>query len=881
MVFRTKAGSKAGKGKGGGAKSSKKVAGNGSANGNGVAKLRALNPFDVRSNAKTKYEVLGKRVKGQARNVAIARSQAEEKRKKTLAAQFQARNKVNAFKDKRLGEQDPTMSLEDKMMARFQTERKRKMRNAQAFALNDSDDEDQEELFLTHKGAKIDDYDSLNQDAFDAEEGEDDEHSRQMDREIVEKLHFGGGSGAAAEGGEGEHKKSHKEIMQEVMAKSKLYKAERQKNKMAQEDLTEDLDKGFSDILGLLDFRPRKGEAGHKEEKPQMDEFDRLTRELTFEAKAKATERRMTPEELDKREHERLEELEKKRVARMNGEDVDSDNEGDRKGKGKKKAPQMIIMPPTDDSLTANYEVDRRFGGDREQGDDDDEVEGGDEDGDDVDEEEEGDDDDDEEDGDEEGSDAEEEDADEAEDAEAESEEDPEEDEATRKARKRQKQQAAAEELPFVFPCPESPEDLTALFQEHAKGSPEKRDLIVERILKYYSPRLSVDNQNKMKTFLAILVRQFLKWGNQYAVHKTDLDSLSKHLFTLCQSIPDTAGIIFREFLINLYKRTHSTKNNTRWPNLGELLLFRVLIHIFPSSDLRHNVISPMETLVGDCLANGTFKTSLEATSAVFACSLSLQTTLEKKRFMPEVLFCLKKLLRSFIAVSGAEKQHWLHDDLMQSIQNGADDVLEPLNLAAASSTSAAAVLNGALGVVEVVIESYAHLPSFDELLHPVYLLLHEIARSCFDGKQARINGLIAHIHEALEKCWADRRPLRLQTFAPSVLPSFMPKFDENYTVRKDKTLDREKAQTKQLQRQVKRARKNAARELRRDAEFLAREKHKEESERLSEKRESQKEVRRWLEEQNATFNQQVKKGGHMLKGGGSGAGKKPPRIRG
>ena len=47
-----------------------------------------------------------------------------------------------------------------------------------------------------------------------------------------------------------------------------------------------------------------------------------------------------------------------------------------------------------------------------------------------------------------------------------------------------------------------------------------------------------------------------------------------------------------------------------------------------------------------------------------------------------------------------------------------------------------------------------------------------------------------------------------------------------------------------------------------------------------TERKEKQKEVWRWLEEQNATFNEQAKKGGNMLKGGGSGAAKKQRRSR-
>lgn len=356
----------------------------------------------------------------------------------------------------------------------------------------------------------------------------------------------------------------------------------------------------------------------------------------------------------------------------------------------------------------------------------------------------------------------------------------------------------------------------------------------------------------------------------------TQLDALAKHMYTLAQQLSDTAGVVVRELLINLFKRLHSNKARSKWPELAELLLFRALTQIFPTSDLRHNVLSPLETLLGESLVLGALETRQDAVSALFACTLALQITKDKQRFTPEVLVCVRKLLRAF--VSSSEPTHALREDLLAWVaDNSTNDslTLPRLPLAAASSASGPAILHGVLSVVRLASAQYAHLASFDELLYPVYLQLHELSRAVFDGvRSTEVNTTIALVAAQLEQCWAARTPLRLQSFAPAVLPTFTPKFDEAYTLRKDKGADRDRAKLKQLQRQVKRARKGAARELRRDGEFLARAKETEETARLDAKREKQREIRRWLEEQTATFNQQVKKGGNMLKGGGSGPAK-------
>ncbi|POM78999.1 Nucleolar protein [Phytophthora palmivora] len=854
---------------------------------------RGANPFDVRSNAsKQKHEVIGRRVKGAGRNVAAARAEAERKRHKTLGAEYKARNKSNVFKDKRLGEQDPTLSMEDKMMARFQTERKRKLRNASTFALHDSDSEQEDEtLFLTHKGAKIteDDYDRLN---VDGPLDEEDEEGRKMDREIVDTLHFGGGKEDVDALEKDGKRKTHKEVMQEVMMKAKLYKAERQKNKTSQEDATDKLDEGFADLRGLLEFRPTRANGKELLPKEPMDDFDKLTREFAFEAKAKATERRMSPEEAAAKERDRLAELEKNRVARMHGadeDDSDSDDDGKRKGKkGKKKkkekTPQLIMMPPTDDDLTDGYAVDARFADGAEE----EEMEENVEDEDENEEQEESEEEDSEAD-----SEAESDDEDEAkeknEENEEEQEEEQESDEETEKQKRLHDAEEAAAELPFVFECPESPEELAALFKEHARNSPEKRGLILERIVTYYNPRLSVENKNKMKRFFAVLVRQFLIFAARYAGHKQDVHSLAKNMYTLAQQMGDTAGVVVRELLAQLFKRLHKRASTSAWPTLPELLLFKALTSIFPTSDLRHNVVSPMETLLGESLARGAVSSPQEATQALFAASLSLDMTRSKERFMPEVVTFLTRILRAFVT-SGVDETmendedktsvHWLRRDLLEWVSAHSEEEKMPalprLSLAGSSSCSGVQVLSSLLALLDVSSAQYASLPSFDELFYPLYLLLHALVKQLEDTKVSEVNTVISKLHSRLESCWNVRRPLRLQSFAPTTLPTFAPHFDENYTVRKDKTAPKDRAQLKQLQRQVKRARKGAARELRRDAEFIHREKQKEEEARLAAKEEKQKEIRRWLDEQNATFNQQVRKGGHMLKGGGSARGPAP-----
>ena len=83
------------------------------------AKGSTNNPFEVQKNKASKHTVLGRRVQGANRNVAMARSKAVERRKGSLLADMQGALKANKFVDKRWGEDDNAITEEDKMTMRL------------------------------------------------------------------------------------------------------------------------------------------------------------------------------------------------------------------------------------------------------------------------------------------------------------------------------------------------------------------------------------------------------------------------------------------------------------------------------------------------------------------------------------------------------------------------------------------------------------------------------------------------------------------------------------------------------------------------------------------------------------------------------------------
>lgn len=242
---------------------------------------------------------------------------------------------------------------------------------------------------------------------------DDDDDKGGLGRDVVNSLHFGGGMVATkgtniygpndgSEGhGEGDHKapKNRLDALQEIVAKSKMFKLQKKEAKEEQENDREKLDKDFQALVSgsLLEFRPTKQDRSElKDPNEVIDEYDISLRSMAFEVKARPSDRTKSDEEKAVEARDRLEELEAARLRRMNSDSDPSDNAAADKAlnhHGDAKKRKRVTDDEVDGSFGSN------FAKDGEDDDDNDEEENEEEENDeeDEDEEEEDDDDDDEE----------------------------------------------------------------------------------------------------------------------------------------------------------------------------------------------------------------------------------------------------------------------------------------------------------------------------------------------------------------------------------------------------------------------------------------------------------------------------------------------------
>ncbi|KAL1556594.1 nucleolar protein 14-like isoform X2 [Salvia divinorum] len=309
------------------------------------------NPFESIW-SRRKFNILGKKRKDdERRRIGLSRSLAIQKRQKTLLKEYEHSTKSSTFVDKRIGEQNEGLEEFDKAILRSQRERQLKLKKKSKFNLSDGEEDD----FEIQGGGYFPERDDFEDDEPFCGDDYDDElpdgrNKRQFNPHDAE----GDQDSRSAE--EQNRPKTKKEVMEDIIFKSKFFKAQKAKEKEESEQFTEQLDKDFASLVqseALLSLtQPNKmsalsslvndknsNDAAKKEEAPRMhtkvsiqhekpDHYDKLVGEMALDMRARPSDRTKAPEELAQEGKERLEQLEEERRKRMAaGDGDDSSNE--------------------------------------------------------------------------------------------------------------------------------------------------------------------------------------------------------------------------------------------------------------------------------------------------------------------------------------------------------------------------------------------------------------------------------------------------------------------------------------------------------------------------------------------------------------------------
>lgn len=763
------------------------------------------------------------------------------------------RNRVGGLVDRRFGENDPTMTPEQRAAERFAKESQKKLRKESMFNLED----DEEEFQLTHMGQSLD-FDGPNQDDFEGgdigvEDDMPDSETPQKRKRVFEEP--GDAEDDMGSGGEEqpERKKSKHEVMKEVIAKSKFHKHERQKAKEDDDDLRDELDSGLPDLFSMLRGTkpPPKPEppkddtasmnperAALLEGKSRADvekEYDQRLKQLTFDKRSMPTDRTKTEEEKVAEEAERLKNLEEERVRRMRGEgDSESEESGSEADASEDEsvpddAMAFGLQQPTNETTT------RPELGVEDEDDfiiDDDLVETR--------------------------SDVslsfDESDIEDGMASEQESEESEEDDELinglTLPGTKPGDSSATADGteeksdgLSFTYPCPEDHKSFLDITKD---VSVHDLPTVVQRIRALHHPRLHSDNKPKLGRFAAVLVQHVAYMANQpehppFAV----LENILRHIHSMAKSHPESVSMAFRTRL-----REMSTE---RPLNLiaGDLVILTGIATTFPTSDHFHAVATPAHLCLARYLGQGVLNSLSDFATGAYVASLFLQYQVVSRRYMPEFINYTLNILCNLCPTEPGDSLGFFPSRKPEEplrLNNSKPisprklqfwDIKGPESGQKAQEEFKLSLIDTFVTLLSTASDLWADKSAYHEIFGPGPKVLQHLRKSC-KGKattatQDTIQATADKVDRQLSQCILARRPLLLHSHRPLAIKTAIPKFEEEFNPDKHYDPNRERAEANRLKKEYKRERKGAIRELRKDAQFVAREQLREKRERDAE----------------------------------------------
>lgn len=568
---------------------------------------------------------------------------------------MQRRTKVGGLLDRRFGENDPTMTPEERALERFVREKQKGHKKDTLFDLEEGEDGQD----LTHFGKALSFDRPANGDDFNEDDlgisDEDDHHAEEHRSRKRRRLSGSQDGGEKSSSGDDsvqpERRKTKQDVMKEVMAKSKLHKYERQQAKEDDDDLRAELDKDLQGIFTLLrnkqpqplasappppeeaneadmSMNPDRAALLSGKDRSQADrEYDERLRQMAFDKRAAPTQRTKTEEEKLEEEARRLQELEDQRLRRMRGEQNSSDDE----------VKAAEDLQGDEDGVSQHEEGSLGLGagilaqGDRRQTDvededdffiEDDLVASG-------------------------------SDVELLEDVNSSagssgSQSDDEEDmefiggllskyDAGREGLGHSVVNGApatadgtASNLAYTYACPQTHAELLQITEDMPVTS---LPTIVQRIRALYHPKLQNDNKAKLGNFSRVLIDHIA-----FLANKPDhppfpvMEALIRHIHSLAKTFPGEVGSTFRSHLKSVHE------NRPTAPAPGDLIILTAIASIFPTSDHFHQVVTPAALCMARYLSQNVPQRLCDLATGAYIETLCLQYQRTSKRYIPELV---------------------------------------------------------------------------------------------------------------------------------------------------------------------------------------------------------------------------------------------------
>jgi nucleolar protein 14 len=413
--------------------------------------------------------------------------------------------------------------------------------------------------------------------------------------------------------------------------------------------------------------------------------------------------------------------------------------------------------------------------------------------------------------------------------------------------------------------------------------------LIIERIHKSNSVRLNKNNNEKMQNFTDVLLRRFMAIGDALyengnggnVARYSQLDALTQTLYEMAQESPETSAAVWSRrlgFLQSAHlKRLRDVEfeqeddNFTAWPSTGTILLLRALAHVFPVTDKRHAIVTPALLFLCEVIGFTPILSINDVVAGLSCCALALEYTKEAKRIVPEALAFLSGVIQLFgsspksgplTTLSGASCLQL--NALLKGVETSMNEptiTLEREKIQHSSTT--VAILHSALQLAEactVHLSDALETTKAEAFACFAESILTLRLQSLPLSIQAKVRNLITSLEFD-----PTRKPLQRRLQTKFQVKSLAPRMESLSTKKAASTTDR-------MRHEYKRERKTVARELRLDASVVESERRAIAAQKGDAAKAKRHRAHAWLEQEQATINNQVRQGGGLLSGGGIGA---------
>ncbi len=335
-------------------------------------------------------------------------------------------------------------------------------------------------------------------------------------------------------------------------------------------------------------------------------------------------------------------------------------------------------------------------------------------------------------------------------------------------------------------------------------------------------------------------------------------------IFRLGTDIPDVSSVWFSKKIQAMHEKLTSElqfcaegRESQPWPSLGHLLLIQQIGLMYSVTDFHHGIVHSTKLFSAQCLVQCPLLSTVDIASGLFlSCSLENLLSSSKEKF-PEILYFLRRVI-DYIS---------LHDLDLSSTEPVLKTSWEIFQV---PSTNVYVLFSIFLKVSNRYLTN-----SLEESSHYFMTQLISLVSS------QNISTYLKPYHNLFQlyTLWSINKPTvprkALQWRVPKKVfkESLTPAYEVDYKMKSIPTnMNAETIKLKSLNKQLKREQKASMRELRRDSEFLDQQNYESKSQLVTQKKEERARNYSWLEQEQATFNQQVRMNAKdALKGGGSG----------